>query len=63
MGRSDFSEQFGELVDRYKGIGCGLGVVRQAACLVVGPVVVGGCASLFGCAAVVRASDSMTASS
>ena len=37
--------------------------MRQTACLVVGPVVVGGCASLFGCAAAVRASDSVTATS
>ena len=63
VGRSNFSEQFEGLIDRYRRVGCGLGVVRRAACLVVGPVVVGGCASLFGCAAAVRASGSVAASS
>ena len=63
VGRSDFSEQFGGLIDRYGRVGCGLGVVRRAAWLVVGPVVVGGCASLFGCTTAVRASDSVAASS
>ena len=63
VGEFDFSEQFRGLVDRYKGVGCGLGIVRQTACLVVEPVIDGGCASLFGFTAAVRASDSMTASS
>ena len=40
--------------------GCGLGIVRRASCLVVGPVVFGSSASLFGCAAVVWAADPMT---
>ena len=47
VGKSGFSEQFGKLIDRCGRVGCSLGVVRRAACLVVGPVVVGGCASLF----------------
>ena len=63
MGRSNFSEQYGGLVGRCGGVGCGLDIMRQTACLVVGPVVVGGCASLFNCTTAVRASDSMTASS
>ena len=63
VGGYDFSEQFGGLIDRYEGIGYGLDVVRWTACLVVSLVVVGGCASLFGCAAAVRASDSVAASS
>ena len=42
-------------------VGCDLGVVRQSACLVVGPVGVGGYAALFGCTPVDRASDSMMA--
>ena len=45
------------------GVGCGLDVVRQAACLVVGPFIVDGYASLFNCTTAVWASDSMTASS
>ena len=63
VGGSDFSEQFGELIDRFRRVGCGLDIVWQTAGLVVGPVVVDGCASLFGCAAAVLASDSITASS
>ena len=37
--------------------------MRQTACLVVNPIIVGGYASLFNCMMTVRASDSMTASS
>ena len=37
--------------------------MRQTACLVFNPVIVDGYASLFGCAAAVRASDSVAASS
>ena len=63
VGESGFSEQFGELVGRCGRAGCGLDVVRRDACLVVGPVVVDGYASLFNCTTAVRASDPMTASS
>ena len=63
VGESGFSGQFGELVGRCGRVGCSLDIVRRAACLVVGPVIVGGCASLFGCAAAVRASGSLAASS
>ena len=54
-----FSFQFGGVITRCMRVGCGLGVVRRSACLVFGPVVVGGCAAFFGCAPVGRASDSM----
>ena len=47
------------MVSHCRGIGCGVDVLRQAACLVVGPVAVGGFAFLFGCTPVGRASDSM----
>ena len=63
VGGSGFSERFGEHVGSCRGVGCGLGVVRRAACLVVGPVIVGGYASLFNCTAAVRASDSVAVSS
>ena len=63
MGGSDFNERFGGLIDRCGRVGCSLDIVRRTACLVVSPVVVGGCDSLFGCAAAVRASDSVAASS
>ena len=49
VGKSTFSGRFGELIDRCEGVCCGLDVVRWAACLVVGSVVVGGCASLRCC--------------
>ena len=63
VGKSNFSQQFRKLINRYKRIGYSLDIMRQTACLVVNPIVVDGCASLFGCATAVRASDSMTASS
>ena len=63
MGESAFSGAIRGLIDRCRGVGCSLCVVRRAACLVVGPVIDGGSASLFGSAAAVRASGWMTASS
>ena len=61
VGRAGFSDRFGGVVVRYGRVGCGVDVVRQSACLVFGPVAVGGFASLFGCMPVGRASDSMMA--
>ena len=63
VGKSNFSEQFRKLIDIYKRIGDSLDIMRQTACLVVNPIIVDGYASLFNCTTVVRASDSMTASS
>ena len=60
-GVGDFSLRFGGVVSRCGRVGCSLSVVRQSACLVFGPVVVGGCAAFFGCTPVGRASDSMMA--
>ena len=62
VGKSNFSEQFRKLINRYKRIGYSLDIMRQTACLVVNPII-DGYASLFNCTTVVRASDSMTASS
>ena len=56
-GKSNFSEQFRKLINRYKIIGYSLGIVRQTACLVVNPIIVDGYASLFNCMTAVRASD------
>ena len=56
VGGAGFSDRFGRIIVRYKRIGCGMDIVRQSACLVFGPVTVGGFASLFGCAPVGRAS-------
>ena len=61
VGKSTFSEQFRKVINRYKRIGYSLGVVRRTACLVVGPIIVDDCASLFDCMAAVRVSDSMAA--
>ena len=63
VGKSNFSEQFRKLINRYKGIGYSRDIMRQTACLVVIPIIVDGYASLFNCTTAVRASDSMTASS
>ena len=56
VGGGDFPCRFGGIVVRCGGIGCGMGVVRRAACLVVGPVGVGSFACLFGCTTVGRTS-------
>ena len=63
VGKSNFSEQFRKLINRYKRIGYSLDIIRQTACLVVNPIIVDCYASLFNCTTAVRASDSMTASS
>ena len=63
VAKSNFSEQFRKLINRYKRIGYSLDIMRQTACLVVNPIIVDGYASLFNCTTTVRASDSMAASS
>ena len=40
--KSNFSEQFRKLINRYKGIGYSLDIMRQTVCLVVNPVIVDG---------------------
>ena len=57
IGEDGFPCCFKGVIVRCGGIGCGMGVMRRTACLVVGPVGVGGFACLFGCAAVGRTSD------
>ena len=63
VGKSNFSEQFRKLINRYNIIGYSLDIMRQTAYLVVDPIIVDGYASLFNCTTAVRASDSMAASS
>ena len=63
VGKSNFSEQFRKLINRYKRIGYSPDIMRQTACLVVNPIIVDGYASLLNCTTAVRASDSMTVSS
>ena len=57
FGKSNFSDQFRKLINRYKGIGYSLDIMRQTACLVANPIIVDGYASLFNCMTAVRASD------
>ena len=59
--KSNFSEQFRNLFNRYKRISYSLDY--YTADLVVNPTIVDDYASLFNCTTAVRASDSMTASS
>ena len=61
--KSNFSEQFRKLINRYKTICYSLDIMRQIACLVINRIIVGGYVSLFYCTRAVRASGSMTASS
>ena len=63
VGKSNFSEQFRKLINRYKRISYSLDIMRQTACLLINPIIVVHYASLLNCTTVVRASDSMTASS
>ena len=63
VGKSNFSEHFRKLINRYKRIGHSLNIMRQTAYLVVNTIIVNGYASLFNFKTAVRASESMTASS
>ena len=42
LGKSNFSEQFRKLINRYKRIGYSLDIRRQTACLVISPIIVVG---------------------
>ena len=67
VGKTNFSEQFRKLINRYKRTGYNPYVMRQTACLVINPTSVDSYASLFNwlpfnCTTADRSSDSMTAS-
>ena len=47
VGKSNFSEQYRKLINRYKRIGYSLDIMRQTAYLVVKPIIVDGYASLL----------------
>ena len=49
VGKSNFSEQFRKLINRYKRIGYNLDIMRQTECHVVNPIIIDGYASLFNC--------------
>ena len=61
VGMADFSDQFKNIIVRYKRIGYNINIMRQSACLVFDPITVNNFASLFNCRPVGRASDSMMA--
>ena len=56
---TDFSDQFGKIIMRYKSTGFNLNVMRQSACLVINPITVDGNAALFNCTPVDWASESI----
>ena len=59
IGINDFSFQFRKIITRYRRIGYNLNVMRQSACLVFNPIMVGNYAAFFNCTPEGRASDSM----
>ena len=59
VGSNTFSAQFIKIISHYKRIGYGINVLQWTACLVVGPVAVGGFAFLFDCTLVDPTSDSV----
>ena len=61
MGRTDFSDQFRQIIIRHKRICYDLNVVRQSACLVINPITVNYFAAFLNCTPVDRASDSLLA--
>ena len=63
IGRNDFSDQFRNIIIRYKRIGYNMNVMRQTACFVVNPITVNKFADLFNCMPVGRALDLMKAPS
>ena len=53
VSRTDFSDQFRNVIMRYKRIGY-INVMRQSACLVINPITVDSFVSLFTCTPVSR---------
>ena len=60
VGSNIFSSQFIKIISHYKKIGNNINVLRQTACLVVNPIMVGIFDFLFICTPLGRTSDSMT---
>ena len=63
IGKSNFSEQFRQLINRYERIKYNLYIMLETASLVVNPIKVDRYVSRFNSTTVVRVSDSMTVSS
>ena len=57
VGKSNFSEQFRNPINRYKRIGYSLGIMRQTACLVINPIIINGYAPLLNCTTAVRLNE------
>ena len=61
VGKTEFPDQFKNIIMRFKRIGYNIDVTRQSACLVVNPITVDNFTVLFNCTLVGRGSDSMIA--
>ena len=61
VGKPYFSDQFKNIIKRYKKVGYNLDIMRQTASLVLNPITVYSYGFLFNCTTVGQASDSMTA--
>ena len=61
--KPNFSDQFKNIIKRYKKVGCNLETMRQSACLAVNPITVYSYCFLFNCTikTVCQASDYMAA--
>ena len=57
MDRTDFSDQFRNIILRHKCIGYDLNAMQQSVCLVINPIMVDNFAALFNCTPVDWASD------
>ena len=62
VGKPNFSDQFENIIKRYKRVGYNMDIMRQSACLVVNSttVTVDSFGFLFNCMTVGQASDLMT---
>ena len=62
IGNPNFSDLFKRIVNRFQRAGYTLDIMRQTTYLFVNPIMAEGYAALLSCTAVVKVSDSMTAS-
>ena len=62
FGNPSLSDLFKRIVNRFRIAGYTLDIMRQTACQVFNPIMVEDYVALFSCTAVVKASDSMSAS-
>ena len=61
VGKPNFSDQFKNIIKRFKRVGYNIDIMRQSSCLVVNLIKVDSCGVLFNCTTVGQASDLMTA--